>query len=192
MAIIEDGSGKGYSASVNSENRLKTAAVTEPSALHRASEDKGFNINTGPLSFTTAGTFIYLKNNEDDDLVIEAIAVGVNGLGTHSDIGVITIIDTPTGGDLLSDQTAVSINRNRKFGSAQTLVADVYSGKSGGTVTGGDDALLFYQGANGRLFAGINLIVPKGSSIAIKYDPKLSSGTVSAYCALICYLSESV
>ena len=100
------------------------------------------------------------------------------------------MIRNPTGGDLISDATAVDMNQNRNFGSSKTLTADVYKGKSAGTITGGDDIVLLYQGTDSRLFASLILQVPKGQSIAIKIDPKLSSGSVKAYCAAVCYLKS--
>jgi hypothetical protein len=165
--------------------------VTEAEEVHAAADGNAYNINTGDVSFSAAGTLIYVKNNEDRDLVIEALAVGVGNTGTHSDIGNITLVRNPTGGDLITDATAVSMNQNRDFGSNKTLTVDDYKGKSGGTLTGGNNIAQFYQGANGRLFADINLILPKGSSIGITYDPNLSSGSVNAYAAIICYLKDT-
>lgn len=187
--IIDDGTGTGTKAAVTTTNRLRVQAITESEAQHAIEAGEGYNINTGNITFSAAGTLLYLKNNEDQDMLIDAIAVGV-GTGTTSDIGEITIEQNPTGGDLISDATAVAMNANRNFGSSKTLTADVYKGKSGGTSTGGTDTILFYQGTNGRLFASIDLVVPKGSSIAITYDPKLSSGSVKAYAAAVIHLKE--
>jgi hypothetical protein len=187
--IIEDGTGTGNKAKVDANKRIHTQAVTETEGLHATEVGDAYNINTGSVSFTAAGTLLYIKNNEDKDLVIEALAVGV-GTGTTSDIGEITVERNPTGGDLISDATAVSMNANRNFGSNKTLTADVFKGKSGGTSTGGNDTILFYHDSNGRLFASIDLILPKGSSIAITYDPKLSSGSQKAYCAAIVHLKD--
>lgn len=190
MVQINDGTGSGNSAKVDSNKRMHTQAVTETEALHAAEIGEAFNINTGNISFTAAGTLLYIKNNEDKELIIEAIAVGT-GTGTTSDIGEITVERNPTGGDLISDATAVDMNENRNFGSSSTLTADIFKGKSGGTSTGGDDIILFYHDSNGRLFGSIDLVVPKGQSIAVTYDPKLSSGTQKAYCAIICHLKDS-
>lgn len=190
MVQINDGTGSGNSAKVDSNKRIHTQSVTETEALHAAEIGEAFNINTGSISFTAAGTLLYIKNNEDKELIIEAIAVGT-GAGTTSDIGEITVERNPTGGDLISDATAVDMNQNRNFGSSGTLTADVFKGKSGGTSTGGDDIILFYHDSNGRLFGSIDLVLPKGQSIAVTYDPKLSSGTQKAYCAIICHLKDA-
>jgi hypothetical protein len=188
--IVEDGTGAGYKAKVDKENMLGVRAVSEPFITHRAVEGSAYNVNSGEIAFTTAGTLIYFKNNEKEDFIITSLAVGVNSLGTHSDIGEVLLVRNPTGGDLITDATAIDYNINRNFGSSTTITADVYKGKSGGTLTGGAEAALFYQGANGRLFASINFVLPKGTSVGVKYEPNLSSGTVTAYGALIGYRAE--
>jgi hypothetical protein len=189
MTLIEDGKGTGQKARVDGNFRLHTEAVTESEGVHAVEKGDAYNINTGNISFSAAGTLLYLVNNEDKDLVIEAIAVGA-GTGTVSDIGEITVERNITGGEVISDATAVSMNQNRNFGSNKTLSATVYKGKSGGTSTGGDDIILFYHGTSGRLFATINLVIPKGSNVSITYDPKLSSGSIKAYCAIVCHLKD--
>lgn len=187
--IIEDGKGTGSKARVDTNNRMHTEAVTASEEEHQIDKGDGYNLNTGNITFSAAGTLMYLKNNEDKDLSISHIAVGV-GLATTSDMGEITITRNSTGGDLISDASAIDMNQNRNFGSNQTLTVDVFKGKSGGTSSGGNNILLFYQGSSGRLFASINMILTKGSSISITYDPKLGSGSVKAYCALICFLKD--
>ena len=187
--IIEDGKGTGYKARIDSDNRVHAHSVSATEELEAVKTGDAYNINTGPITFSAAGTLLYIKNNEDNDLVLDSLAFGA-GSGTTSDIGELTLELNPTGGDLISDATAVDMNVNRNVGSSKTLTALVYKGKSGGTSTGATDAALFYHGTSSRLFASVNFIVPKGSSVAITYDPKLSSGTIKAYCAIICHLKQ--
>ena len=137
--IFEDGKGTGSKARVDANNRLHTQSVTEPEGLHSTEGGDAYNINTGLISITGDATLQYIKNNEDKDLVIEAIAIGSFEGITHSDDPYITLVRNPTGGDLISDATAVSMNQNRNFGSNKTLSADAYKGKVSGTVTGGDN-----------------------------------------------------
>lgn len=188
--IIEDGRGSGTKARVDGNNHLHTHAITQAEILQALDKGDAYNINTGSITFSAAGTLIYIKNNEDQDLLIEAFAIGT-GTGTFSDSGEITLIRNPTGGDLISDATAVSINQNRNHGSAKTLSVTVYKGKSGGTITGGNDSALVFQTGSTRSYNTINFLLPKGQSLAIKIDPKLSSGSMKAYAALICYLKDA-
>jgi hypothetical protein len=191
--IIKDGTGKGNTAKVDNNNQLHTFSVTESEQRQASQIGNEYNINTGTIAYTGTGdsSMIYFKNDEDTDFVVTAVAVG---LGTRSatvtDSANVTIIRNPTGGDLISDATAVSINSNTNFGSSNALSSTtlIYKGKDGGTITGGTEHALLYM-TDGRLYASLNIELPKGSSVAVKIDLNTSGGA-NAYCALIGYLKS--
>lgn len=190
MVRINDGTGNGPDAKVDKNNRLHTQTVQESEALHATEEGDAYNINTGLISITGDATLQYIKNNEDRDLVIEAIAIGSFEGITHSDDPYITLVRNPTGGDLISDATAVSMNQNRNFGSNKTLTADTFKGKVSGTVTGGNDIAILQVTPGGRSFYSINFVLPKGASIGIKLTANVTSGSANFYSAIICYLKD--
>jgi hypothetical protein len=187
---IEDGTGKGASMKVDANNRAHTQSISETESLHSTELGDAYNINTGNIALTGDGTLLYVKNNEDKDLVIEAIAFGNDGLGTHSSNPRYTVIRNPNGGDLISDATAVSMNQNRNFGSNKTLTADAYKGKVSGTITGGNDIAILEGTSDGRDYFTINFVLPKGSSLALKWTANLSSGTAGVYAAIVCFLKD--
>jgi hypothetical protein len=190
-STIKDAAGGGNGMKVDKNNRAHTQSVTATEAISETIKGNAYNINSGLISFSTDGTLMYIKNNEDEALMIEAIALGsFNGV-THSDDPYITLISNPTGGDLLSDLTAVPMNQNRNTGSSNTLAATVYIGKSSGTVSGGDDMAILQVNAGSRNFYPINFLLQKGSSMAIKLTLNESSGSANYYAALICYLTDS-
>lgn len=187
---IQDGTGTGNETKVDNNKRLHTQSVTEPEAIHAAEIGDAYNINTGLISVTGDATLMYIQNNENKDIVIEAIALGSFEGITHSDDPYITLIKSPSAGDLITDETAVSMNQNRNFGSSKVLTADVYKGKVGGTVTGGDDLGILQVTPGGRSFYTINIILSKGSSLAIDLTANASSGTANYYAAIICHLKD--
>ena len=187
--IIHDGKGTGSRAWVDTNNRMHTVSITQSEHVQRVESGDAYHINSGNISFTAAGTVLYLKNNGDNDIEIDTMEFGL-GSGSFSDMAEITIENSPTGGDLISDATAVSVNANKNFGSNKTLTADAYKGKSGGTSTGGTDALYFYIEANSIVRSEINVILPKGSAAAVTFDPKLSSGSVKATCAFVVHVKD--
>lgn len=187
---IQDGKGSGNKAQVDSANRVRTHAITEPEQLHATEEGDGYNINTGLISITGNATLLYLKNNGTKDIVINAVAIGSFEGITHSDDPYITLVRNPTGGDLISDATAVSMNQNRNFGSSNTLTVDVYKGKVGGTLTGGNDIAILQVTPGSRSYYTIDFLLPKGSSIGIKLTANVSSGSANYYAALVCFEKE--
>ena len=193
MAHIEDPS-TGYKASVTKRNELKTFAVTESESEFANTKGDVYNINSGEITSLSAGdaSLIYFYNDEDVDYVLSAVAVGIRGFTGLSDMATVTIIRNPTGGDLISDATAASINSNSNFGSSRTTSTGtlVYKGKAAGTISGGADHAIIYIGNNSRVFATIPIEIPKGSAIAVKIDSDATAR--SAYCALVGYFKDAI
>lgn len=191
MSMIQDGTGSGKLARVSSSNRLFVTAVIDDESRHSVENGDGYNINTGVISLTgtSATAVLYLKNNGDRDIIIDAVAVGL-GSGTQSDPGYITIVRNPTTGTLIDSGRAVDMNQNRNFGSSKVLTADVFKGADGETFTNGSDIALLFSNQSSRLFADLGLTLTKGDSIGIKIDPNLTTGSINVYAAIICHLKD--
>jgi hypothetical protein len=192
--IIEDGSGSGMKAKVNGNNELKTSATTISEDFRATKDGDSYNINTGVITLTDAVNtpIMYIKNNEDRDLHITAVAVGLSpSTGGSGGIPMITFVRNPTAGTIItSTPTAVDINSNRNYASSKTLDVDAYKGATGDTMTDGDDHILVFQTSNGRAFITIDEVVPKGSSFGIKFDPQASNTSQDVYAAVICHLED--
>lgn len=189
---LEDATGGGYGWKIGSDNRGQVRAVQEPEVIHNGESGLAYNFNTGYTTYSANGTGIYLKNNSDQQFILTGIAVGVkdNTSPVYSTKPFITLVRNPTGGDLISDATAVAANQNRNFGSSKTATVDLYKGKSGGTLTGGDDIAYLQLNTAGRSFFAIDFILPKGSSLGISLTSALSSGSHDIYFALIGYYKD--
>ena len=172
---IMDGSGKAYSAKVDSENRLHTKAITV-TELTAATEDA--------LTFVGASGFItlndtaafsgvyYLKNNtEDKDFHIDTIRTCNDGF-TYWET-----FTTPSGGTLLSSGTAVPLT-NGSIGSTVNPSSISLSGADTLTVTGGTSLGTHMQGAGHSVqeFKG-GVDVTPGQSLAIVAKPA-NAGTI--------------
>lgn len=190
---IVSGTGNGrYAAEVSSDNKLRTRAVIETETQHAVELGDSYNINTGDISISADSALLYFYNGEEEDVFIDAIALGITD-GTQSDIQKAMVIRNPTAGTIVSGASAVAMNSNNNFGSAKTLSASTaYKGASGNTFTNGTDHALLYQSDNGRLYAGLPMLLPKGSSIGIELDVNLSSGSVTVYAALVAHLVEII
>jgi hypothetical protein len=191
---IKDGKGTGYLARVDKNNRLVTDAIVTDDSLDATLIGNSYNINTGEITLTNAADtpVLYLKNNETEDLIIRAVAIGL-GPTTNGTGGIpkITIVRNPTTGTIItSTPTDVDMNSNRNYGSTKTLTVDAYKGATGDTMTDGTDHLFFYQTTSGRLFATIDEVLPKGSSIGVKIEPQASNDDMTCYAALVCHLFD--
>lgn len=190
MAYIEDGTGKGNLLKVGSDNRAQVRAVIESEVIHNGESGLAYNVNTGLINVSGDATLFYVKNTSDRQLIVSGIAIGVGKGMTHSDVPYLKVHRNPTGGDLISDEAPVEINGNRNFASALDIEATIYKGKSGGTVTGGSVLGLLQTNSDGRSFYQLDLILPKGNSMAVTMTPNLSAGSANVYLALICYYKD--
>lgn len=189
---ILDGSGSGSRARVGSDRRLQVRAISEDEAVHNAELGNSYNFNTGLISITADATLMYIKNNASQNFIMKTIVVaGYDGL-THTDFPTVTLVRNPTGGDLITDATAVSMNQNRNFGSSLVADMDIYKGKVGGTLTGGDDIAILQASKTGRSFYPIDFLLTKGSSVGLKLDITVSAGTANWYCAVIGYFKDDL
>lgn len=191
---IIDGTGSGFRVKVDKNNDLHTFSITESEAAAAANKGRGYNLNTGTIALTGTGesAVMYFENDENTDFVITAIAIG---LGTRSatitDAAVITLYKSNTGGTIISDANIVEINSNTNFGSSNVLSSSslVYSASATGkTLTGGTKHAIFYMTGT-RLFAGLDIEMPKGSNLGITIDLNTSGGA-NVYAALIGYVKD--
>lgn len=191
MTIVRDPNTK-KAQKVNDNQRAYVHSVTVDEPLQATKKSRSYNINTGVITLTNATEtpIMYFENQETEAFHITAIAVGVApSTGGSGGIPVITIVRNPTTIDF---STAVDINSNRNYGSNNALTSDTlaYKGATGDTMSGGEDHLLFFQPSNGRLFASIDEVLPKGSKIGIKFDPQTGNTSQDVYCALIGHLED--
>ena len=181
--LITDGTGSGAKAKVDECNRLHTDNVTHTHSDEASIEGNAFNINTGLITLTTAGTssLLYIKNNDvSRDIIISKLAY-IFGSNTGGSGDTTMVVNrNPTGGTIVSDAVdAEMAGINRNFGSSTVLVADIYKGGEGKTDTGGGKIVESLFGApsfNANLDVGF-LVLPHGSSISFEVTP--ASGTTA-------------
>lgn len=188
---IKDGTGTGNLQKVDGNNQSHNYSVVITEQQDATSKGNSYNINTGIIGLTSSSEsgVLYFKNDEppangESTFVIDAIAIGINNDGTNSEMAEITIIRNP---DSVSFSTAVDISSNRNFGSSNTLSSDTlaYKGAEAATVTGGNDFAILYQSAGTRGFYPIDVEIPKGGTLAVTINPKVTSGTTTIYAAVI-------
>ena len=193
MTRIESGSGTGNVAKVGTDFRLFTNSVTQPHSLESMQEGDAYNFNTGTTAISAETAIIYLKNNEDKDLIITAFVVG-KGAGSYNTTSYAsaTLIRNPTAGTTVSGATPVANNVNMLFSSSATFTGDVFVGASGETLTDGDDVGIFaLPNAQSNNYFNVQIELAKGDTIGIKVEPNLSAGSIDCYAVFVAHLRES-
>ena len=153
MTVIKGPNGR--TASVDENDRFHTQSIIETESLAATKKGNAYNINTGYMSFTssTSSAALFFKNGENQDFHVQAIAVGVNSLGTTASETIVKVIRNPTTGTIIdSTPTNVDMNQNRSFSSTNTLADSLaYKGGEAETFTNGDDIAIIQMGAGSRL-----------------------------------------
>jgi len=165
--IIQDGTGTGYAAKVNAQNRLEVKAVTQ-SHVATVSEDDGQAyiveaIDAGPVA---AEYTLYLKNDSDNKMVIDNIDTWVTDADVVWKLWEVT--GTAAGAAVITPQ-----NLNLSAGkNADATCRGGAGGVTGLTVSGSVKytwktgiALSHY-----RLNTNSSLILSKNDAIAFEYD----------------------
>lgn len=174
--VIEDGTGKGFAARIDADNRVYTRTVEENEFEHAVRNGRAFNVNTEFLTITTAGdnALLYLKNNGDEDIILTGWFIGTGDpAGTATGVGpTVKVIYNPTGGTIISSASPVTLV-NRQAGSSETFDITAYKASaSGETLTGGLAAPVLFQTqpSAGRVFGSVYLALKKGASLGVIFD----------------------
>ena len=171
---IQDGTGSSRKAEINGNNRLLTQAISETEFDNATSNGNAFNINTEFLTITGATEIplLYIKNNNDNELVISAWFIGTDAdTGTATRLSLMRVYKNPTSGTIISSGTDITpVNRN--FGSSIDFEGVAKKGGDGFTVSGYETTPVLYQtqGTKQRTFGTVQLVLPKGSSVVVTYQ----------------------
>ncbi len=182
MSILQDGSGKGFSAEVDKDLKLQTAAVVSSDEHSHAHDGEAFYMNSADtansLTATATGGYImYLKNDDATKvLTVEDIQISAD-----TTAGIVRIIRNPTLGSVADNNATVPVNEN--FGSAATAtvtahnwdeVNDGIGGLTSGTVL---ETFIVPVGISVVDVAG-RYILNQGDAIGIQYLAKAGEITM--------------
>jgi hypothetical protein len=182
--IISDGTGKGYRARVDVNNRIHALSVSSDVQGQSALEGNTYNVNSGTINLTSSSesAVLYFENTGEVDLHISSVGYLLgNSTGGSGDLEV-RVLRNPTGGTIVSNAVDVDVNVNRNFGSSNELAALAYKGTEGDTITGGTEAYytLLPKDATTYLISTGTLVLPRGKSIGIAITPQAGNTSMNA------------
>lgn len=181
---IQDGTGDGYSARVDIDNRLAVSAITAPIQALGASQGNGYNLATSRITLTNTdeSALFYIKNNEANPLLLSTAFFNTSA-SSGTLVGqqpTLKIYRNPRSGTIISNASP-AMQSNNNFGSNQTLVADIYEGFEGATLadqTNVIDVPLPTRAAVTFSEFPTTVILPRGASYGISYQPEVGSTSV--------------
>lgn len=173
--FIQDGTGSGYRAKVDSDNHLHTRSVSESGGTDAAVVGNLYNINTETINLTSANSsaLLYLRNTDTVPWILNRVFYNAGPSTGGSADFLAEVVANPTTGTLITGGTAIDAH-NLNFGSPQTLEATVLKGAEGDTITDGTVRVSTIIPVSGTrvLIAFDSIILEAGSSIGVRITPQ--------------------
>jgi hypothetical protein len=172
---IEDGSGKGNEAKVDSRLRLHTDSTSRTQLEQAALIGQAYNFSTGVINLTTDGESAlgYIKYNGDLPLEFKEIGVRLGDSSNGSGDAVIKIVSLPDAGTIIDNADPAPAVGNRDILETRPLDALVYKGDEGYTLTGGSNFAITSRSTfvEPVLFDAGPIILRKGATLGILVTP---------------------
>lgn len=179
---------------VDSTGAALSRSTTQTRAQEASLNGESYNIATGFISLTTTNesAIFYYKHNEDKPLIIDSFIVGIESNGTDSNpTPELKVITNPASGTIISGALPVAAKVSRNLGTPYALDASIaYKGADGATVTGGTEWAPAVFIPQGRIPLSVDLVMPKGSSVAVTLKLQQASSPVRVYLAALCSLKQ--
>jgi hypothetical protein len=201
MSFVIKNGANGTTAKVDTNQRLQVAAISEEVKDHSAESGDKYNINTGDITLTdaTATSVLYIKNNEDRNLVVTALIYNLGASTSGTGDGLVEVHRNPTAGTIVSDAVNVAVGptklANQNFGSTKSLAVNAYKGDTADndfTVSDGVTITSRLSSPLGRIVVSLGAIeLPKGASIGISYTPQTSNSSQICQFAAACFLRSA-
>ena len=188
-AVIRSGS-SGFTADVDSDNRLTTFAVTQAENVSNARKGQAFFITHEIVELTdaTESVVFYCKNDDTVQWILEDIKVafGKSAGGDGGDFSSRTVV-APSGGTIFDGDDGAAINL--KVGDPTILQSTIKQGGQGVTATGG--ASLFPSLIIGDQmvspFIGGPIILPSSTSFAYAVTPPTGNTSLKIKLNMLAY-----
>jgi hypothetical protein len=189
MTTLKDGKGRGFSAGVNSSNRLLTNSVTLSEEIVAGQEGLSFAFSSQLVSFTsaTASAILFLKNTSETDLIVDRARVMLGTVTGGTGDWTLTFLRNPTAGTIVTNALTAGIT-NVNHGSSQEPVGSFLRGVQGDTLTDGTGANFPVKSAgDNQLVFDLFRVLPTGASIGVRLTPPTGTTAATANVVLRAY-----
>lgn len=183
---LTDGTGKGYSAKIDSQNRLSTESVTVTRYDDTSVQGFAYVVNSGYVSLTSSNAtsaVLFMKNDSDRDLACVRFQLSCrDSVGATQTHGRFIFYRNPGGMTGGSGTSATRINLN--FGSSNLLDVTTEVGRnlaSFTTLTPFNSPAVRLQEVT--LFESA-VVIPKGSSIGVSFTTPVGNTSIEVAVAI--------
>ena len=187
---IQDGTGSGSRAKVDSKNRLHSFSTIETGGTEAALDGDLYNVNTGTVVLTSANesALLYMKNTDSVSWVINRVFYNAGtSIGGAGDF-LAEVVANPATGTLIDSGVDLPVY-NLNFGSSKSLTSISKKGVEGSTVTDGQVRVGTIIPTSGTrvLISFDSIILEPGSSIGVTITPQTGNTAMNIQVGLNIY-----
>ena len=187
---IEDGTGKGYIAKVDANNRVHVDAISNDNYAAASTLGDAYTINSGYITLTgssTTNALLFVENNGDNDLGLVRFNLNNKAsAGTSETHGRFIFYRNP--GAMTGGTGATITPRNLNFGSSNTLTLSTERGQNVASFTNTSEAfgspVVPLQTIT---FIDSVAVIPKGTSLGVSYVTPDSNTSIQVAVGLNVY-----
>lgn len=184
--IVEDGKGTGYSAQVDTTQRLRTRSVSEDPSIEATFNGDHYAITSGAIDLTSTSpsAMMYFINNEEFPLLIDRIILNsTDSVGGTVDEFFFALFSNCTGMTNGNGNEATQVNTN--FSSNNTLNITSEKGAEGASLTGGTQVAGWrIENPTRMRIINVRWVFEKGAGIGVRITPPDSNTSMNTTVAL--------
>ena len=184
--IIQDGTGTGDRLRITPFNRMLSQAVIITEEDDAISRGDGYQIASGPVTFTgaNASAVLYTKNDDDRDFVLDraVLILGTAVGATATADWTVQVLRNPTAGTIITNELEAGVS-NSNHGSANIPSGLNYKGVESDTFTDGTGAAQPIKQSIDRIILPLGRRLPKGTTIGFRVTPP--AGTTAATALIV-------
>lgn len=177
---VGDGTGKGYAAKVNADNKLETIAITHPFLQHESEVfGNAYVWSSGTIDIDAGDTVLLVKNTASGLLHIDRIVINNGSLASEYVIHIpTTTVTTPTG----TTVTGTNLNTDSGNVAEATAISDETTNTQGNVV---ENVFLPVDSRQSVDVRG--LFLARNSSVAVDVVENTTESSVSIFGHYITY-----
>ena len=192
--FIQDGTGTGSRAKVNSSNRLTVDSIGTSAESLASSVGDSFNVSNDIVEITSDDqtALIHIENTNSADWVVTRVYFHFGGSTGGVGSGEFCMVQNATTGTLISGGSVVApVNAN--FGSAKFLVGNFLQGTNGSTVTNGTEFLrtLVPNFKSRNIIPFDSVVIPPGASLSLQFKPPIGNTSLKVQLGVNFYRREN-
>jgi hypothetical protein len=188
--VLKDGTGKGNTAKVDSNNRLHVGAVSREEERYALAKGDFFITSSGVVTLTDDAetTVWYIKNNSDRDLYLGTYIISGGPSTGGSGPGKTKTYSAPSATSPIITEAKAGVEGNANLASSKQFNGLVYRGETGDNLVGGIGFnTIFHPNDVFNFQTNVDSVLPKGTDGVFTFTAPTGNTSQEIIMTVLCY-----